>query len=297
MTAVTRPQPVPFVQRVRIRNYRSIANCDVTLGPLTVLVGFNAAGKTNFLDALRFIADAVVRSPAQAVANRGGLDTLLHRGRSGVADSFDITLELAIRLPDSHRPSTARYTIGIGRGSAGHAPVHVTHEAGHVDRPDSTAPLPRAALAHRLAAMRFHDTAAPSTSHDPIGDLERDDPATSEQDLHRRASLVGIETPEGGLHPVRVGALYEALADAVHHTQVIVTTRSSDLLNSEHARPEHIRVVSHANGATRVGETSAADRTILERRIMTLAELHHSAVMLTPRVESPPLPLVSTQEA
>lgn len=47
-----RPDPAerrPFVRRVKIR---------VSLGALTVLVGRNGAGKSNFLDALRFVADS-----------------------------------------------------------------------------------------------------------------------------------------------------------------------------------------------------------------------------------------------
>lgn len=74
-------QPVPFVRRVRIRNYRSVAECDVRLGPLTVLLGFNASGKSNFLDALRFVADALETSPEQAAARRGGLEALLYRNQ------------------------------------------------------------------------------------------------------------------------------------------------------------------------------------------------------------------------
>ncbi|MBF8191563.1 AAA family ATPase [Nonomuraea sp. K274] len=51
MTSAREKAP-PFVSRVRIRGFRSIADCDVDLGPLTVLAGFNAAGKSNFLDAM-----------------------------------------------------------------------------------------------------------------------------------------------------------------------------------------------------------------------------------------------------
>lgn len=46
----TAAQVVPFVRRVRVRNYRSIADCDMTLGPLTVLPGFNASGKSDSAD-------------------------------------------------------------------------------------------------------------------------------------------------------------------------------------------------------------------------------------------------------
>ena len=47
----------PFLTRVRIKNYKSIAACDVKLGNLAFLVGPNGSGKSNFLDALRFVAD------------------------------------------------------------------------------------------------------------------------------------------------------------------------------------------------------------------------------------------------
>ena len=49
-----REPSAPFLKRVRIRNYKSLVNCDVELGALTVLVGRNGSGKSNFLDALRF---------------------------------------------------------------------------------------------------------------------------------------------------------------------------------------------------------------------------------------------------
>jgi AAA15 family ATPase/GTPase len=45
----------PFISRVRLKNYKSIAECDVRLGPLTVLIGTNDSGKSNFLDALAFL--------------------------------------------------------------------------------------------------------------------------------------------------------------------------------------------------------------------------------------------------
>ena len=49
----------PFISRVVINNYKSIANCDVRLGALQFLVGRNGAGKSNFLDALTFVRDVL----------------------------------------------------------------------------------------------------------------------------------------------------------------------------------------------------------------------------------------------
>ncbi|MFN5661782.1 MAG: AAA family ATPase, partial [Planctomyces sp.] len=43
----------PLIKRVVLRNYRSIKSCSVDLSPLTVVVGRNAAGKSNFVDAIR----------------------------------------------------------------------------------------------------------------------------------------------------------------------------------------------------------------------------------------------------
>ncbi|MFD8457073.1 AAA family ATPase [Streptomyces antimycoticus] len=44
----------------------------MTLGRFTVLLGLNAAGKSNSLDALRFVRDALLNGPAEAVTAHGG---------------------------------------------------------------------------------------------------------------------------------------------------------------------------------------------------------------------------------
>src|SRR5438552_13764292 len=62
----------PFLRRVRIRGYKSIAFCDVTLQPLTILVGRNASGKSNFLDALAFLGDLMEMRVTEAVNARKG---------------------------------------------------------------------------------------------------------------------------------------------------------------------------------------------------------------------------------
>ncbi len=51
----------PFLRRVRIRGYKSIAFCDVALEPLTILVGRNASGKSNFPRCLGIPARTVMR--------------------------------------------------------------------------------------------------------------------------------------------------------------------------------------------------------------------------------------------
>ncbi|MGI5427766.1 AAA family ATPase [Streptomyces sp. CA-179760] len=115
-----------FLTRVRVENYRSIASCDVPVGPLTVLAGPNAAGKSNFLDAVRFVRDALLTSPGRALEPRGGLEEVLHRDASGrQPDSFRIRLDLSIPASKKSPAFNAVYDVEVGvrPGSDDFAPV------------------------------------------------------------------------------------------------------------------------------------------------------------------------------
>ena len=72
----------PFLRRVQIRGYKSIAFCDVTLEPLTLLVGRNGSGKSNFLDALGFLKDVVSTRLSEAVHNRNGWNSIACKSTS-----------------------------------------------------------------------------------------------------------------------------------------------------------------------------------------------------------------------
>jgi predicted ATPase len=48
-----------MLKRIRIRGYKSLADLEVTLTPLSVLFGPNASGKSNFLDALQLLSRIV----------------------------------------------------------------------------------------------------------------------------------------------------------------------------------------------------------------------------------------------
>jgi predicted ATPase len=85
----------PFLKRVRIRDYKSIATADVELGQLTVLVGRNGSGKSNFLDALRFVADSLQTSLDHAVKSRGGIDSV-RRISAEPSRSFAVALDVSL---------------------------------------------------------------------------------------------------------------------------------------------------------------------------------------------------------
>lgn len=85
-----------FIRRVVLRNYKSIGQCDVRLQPLTYLVGQNGAGKSNFLDALHFVRDALSGSLDNAINERGGLHEVRRRS-SGHPTHFGIRLEFQLK--------------------------------------------------------------------------------------------------------------------------------------------------------------------------------------------------------
>ncbi len=103
----------PFLHRIRIVNYRSLGKCDLELSPLSVLVGRNGAGKSNLLDALRFVVDSLEGSLDHAIKARGGIDNVRRRS-TGHPRNFGITL-------DFHLPGwlTASYGFEISARTAG----------------------------------------------------------------------------------------------------------------------------------------------------------------------------------
>lgn len=109
--------PAPFVRRVRLENYKSIGRCDVALAPLTVLVGRNGSGKSNFLDALGFVRDALRTTLDHAIRDRGGLHMVRRQGSDRPRD-FEIELELA--LPGGVH---AIYAVQIGSKAEGEVEV------------------------------------------------------------------------------------------------------------------------------------------------------------------------------
>lgn len=84
-----------FIHRVILRNYRSIGYCDIRLGGLTYLVGGNGAGKSNFLDAMHLVRDALNGSLDNALNERGGLSEVRRRS-SGHPTNFGMRLEFQL---------------------------------------------------------------------------------------------------------------------------------------------------------------------------------------------------------
>ena len=96
----------PFqITKVWARNFRSIAEASVELDRLTVLVGPNAAGKSNILDVLRFIEDALRFDLEAAISLRHGSEAI--QRQAGGCQSSEI--ELGLTANEKVKPD--RYSL------------------------------------------------------------------------------------------------------------------------------------------------------------------------------------------
>ena len=100
MTDSAIDEDVLRITRIRAKNYRSIRELDMELGPLTVLVGPNASGKSNVLDVLRFIRDAISYGLDFAISQRYGIRAFQHLHRPGRGKRRDVELGFSAIIPD-----------------------------------------------------------------------------------------------------------------------------------------------------------------------------------------------------
>ncbi len=85
-----------MITHVSVRNFKSLAEVDVDLNPLTILVGQNGAGKSNFVDVLRFVSDAVSMGLERAIINRGGIGSIRRYTAKGRPPDISISLRFKI---------------------------------------------------------------------------------------------------------------------------------------------------------------------------------------------------------
>jgi predicted ATPase len=103
---------------VQIRHYKSLADINVSLHPnVTVVVGPNAVGKSNFVDALRFLRDAAKDDLDHAIVSRGGL-TRIRQNSAGRPFNVGLSIE-ALQTFDESPDQKADYSLEIASTSGG----------------------------------------------------------------------------------------------------------------------------------------------------------------------------------
>ena len=81
-------------ERLAINHFKSIEHADITLGRVNVLVGTNGSGKSNIVDALRFIRDALMFGLDRAVSDRHGIESIRQWSPTR---PYQLGLEVSIR--------------------------------------------------------------------------------------------------------------------------------------------------------------------------------------------------------
>lgn len=154
-----------FVSHIELQNWKNFKSTGASLARRTFLIGPNASGKSNFLDAFRFLHDLAEDGLAQAVDDRGGVSTLRCLA---ARKSPNIAIEVVLsRTPDEPR---WRYRIEFNQDNQRVPKVRreivENLRAGEkiVDRPDEDDEedemlLTQTALEQILANREFRDVA------------------------------------------------------------------------------------------------------------------------------------------
>ena len=112
-----------MLKRLQAENFKSLRAFDVSLGSLNVLVGPNMGGKSNIIDALRFLYESWfpqpgTYGPVNALTRRGGIDEVLWKGGQ------DKLLSIGIEFEDPARPAKHfDYRIELVSGAAGYVSI------------------------------------------------------------------------------------------------------------------------------------------------------------------------------
>jgi predicted ATPase len=95
---------------IRLQNWRNFKNAEAQLSSRAFFVGPNAAGKSNLLDAFRFLRDVAMNGLAAAVEVRGGISSLRCLQASSNTD-----IEIAVDIGDDTQPRLWSYSVKFNR--------------------------------------------------------------------------------------------------------------------------------------------------------------------------------------
>ncbi|MHB8909228.1 MAG: AAA family ATPase [Syntrophales bacterium] len=115
-----------IVSRIRLKNWRNFRNAEAELGRRVFLVGPNASGKSNFLDAFRFLRDIAKHGGGlqQAVEVRGGISKIRCLA---ARKEPQVEIEVALSSSLDQKPCWG-YAIALKQDSRGHRRPYLQYE-------------------------------------------------------------------------------------------------------------------------------------------------------------------------
>lgn len=118
-----------LITNIKLKNWRNFKEADVPMGGRVFVIGPNASGKSNFLEAFRFLRDIAKEGGGlqQAVTDRGGLSKI-----RCLAARRDPEVALEVQLADSVDAAAKwTYAIAMKQETSGHRRTILTRETVH----------------------------------------------------------------------------------------------------------------------------------------------------------------------
>ncbi len=106
---------------IRLQNWRNFKNAEAKLSSRAFFVGPNAAGKSNLLDAFRFLRDVSLNGLAPAVESRGGISSL-----RCVQATSNTDIEIAVDIGTDANPKLWSYAVKFNRHKVLRVPAVVS---------------------------------------------------------------------------------------------------------------------------------------------------------------------------
>jgi predicted ATPase len=144
-----------FISELHIQGYKRLRDVKLPLGPLTVLIGPNASGKSSVLQALEVLSRSAGGHLSEALTNLGGLASLVSRGGDRRAAEFGTT------APGSMGEWRYRVALQPGLGAS----HEVANEALAWTDPDRDAPI--SAFQREGQRLRVSGAGPPSMIQEP----------------------------------------------------------------------------------------------------------------------------------
>jgi predicted ATPase len=107
-----------MIKQIRVTNYKSLGDVSVKLDPVTVLIGRSGSGKTNFVEAVRWLRDYLRSRDDQMVQQRyGGWNQVMSAtAERPVKMAFELTFDAPGISDDFH------YALVFQQAHVQHAP-------------------------------------------------------------------------------------------------------------------------------------------------------------------------------
>ncbi len=214
------------IDAICVEGYRSVRHVYLSLGRVNVIVGANATGKTNLYRALYFLHRAAAGSLARAMAEEGGMPSILWAGARR---------EGAVRMCVAVRTGDFSYHLECGLPTPESSLFHLDPEV-----KEENIFLHRGGKKVQLLGRKKAALLSP-----------------------RPPELIALNEPEASIHPDLLGALGGLIVKASARTQLWITTHSMQLAEKVRGQAEcRLVQLEKVDGETRVLGQSELERAM-----------------------------------